>query len=92
MLAEIIVGKIRKSFSNEIPDEDDFIDAVVLVQTKGIRMVKMVNDESGSKYFVEIVYKDGTTIKLSAHLPDLGEPAVWDQERCAEIIEQLRIR
>lgn len=86
MLAQIIVGQIRKDLSSE---EDEFVDAIVLVQTKGIRMVKMVNDESGSKYLVEITYKDGTTIKLSAHLPDLGDPEVWDQEKCAEIIDQI---
>lgn len=91
MLAQIVIGKIKREVTNEDADfkEDEFVDAVVLVRLKGIRMVKMVQAEPGMKYVVEITYKDGTTITLGAHLPELGDPEVWTQEKCAEIIGQL---
>lgn len=88
-LTQIKIGSIRKDLSNEIPNEDDFIDAMVLIELDGIRMASMVQAEEGKKFVVEINYFDGTTITLGAHIPEIGDPDVWDQIKCAEVINQI---
>lgn len=84
MLITVTIGYFKLK-----PADDEIFDANVVIETDGIRMIKMVRAEEQAGYVVEINYSDGDKITLGAHVPEIGETLFWDQAKCAEIIEAI---